>query len=62
MSNALIPVNTTASEIQPSPPVVSGNIEQECIDGVINHGDRLLVVLELERMFSHEEKQLLSGM
>jgi purine-binding chemotaxis protein CheW len=55
-------IRISASEIQPSPPVVSGNIEQECIAGVINHGERLLVVLELERMFSHEEKQLLGGM
>ena len=55
-------IRISASEIQPSPPVASGNIEQECIAGVINHGERLLVVLELERMFSHEEKQLLSGM
>lgn len=55
-------IRVSASEIQPSPPVVSGNLEQECIAGVINHGERLLVVLELERMFSHEEKQLLGGM
>lgn len=55
-------IRISASEIQPSPPVVSGNIEQECIAGVINHAERLLVVLELERMFSHEEKQLLGGM
>lgn len=55
-------IRVSASEIQPSPPMVSGHLEQECIAGVINHGERLLVVLELERMFSHEEKQLLGGM
>jgi purine-binding chemotaxis protein CheW len=55
-------IRISASEIQPSPSMVSGAIEQECIAGVINHGERLLVVLELERMFSHEEKQLLGGM
>jgi len=38
-----------------------GQVEQVCIAGVINHGERLLVVLELERMLSHEKKQLLSG-
>lgn len=54
-------IRVSAAEIQPSPPLVSGNMEQECIVGVINHGERLLVVLELERVFSNEEKQLLSG-
>jgi purine-binding chemotaxis protein CheW len=55
-------IRISASEIQPSPSITSGNIEQECIAGVINHGERLLVVLELERMFSHEEKQVLGVM
>jgi purine-binding chemotaxis protein CheW len=54
-------IRVSASEIQPAPPVVSGNMEQECIAGVINHSERLLVVLELEQMFSREEKQLLGG-
>ena len=50
------------SEIQPAPSVASGGINQEFITGVINHGERLLVLLDLERMFSNEEKQLLGDM
>lgn len=55
-------IRISASEIQPSPAGMGDNLEQECIAGIINHGERLLVALELERMFSSEEKQLLSGM
>lgn len=34
------------SEIQPPPPLISGNISQEFISGVFNHNDRLLIVME----------------
>lgn len=54
-------IRISANEIQPSPPVMGGGMEQECIAGVINRNDRLLVLLELERMFSSEEKQTLGG-
>lgn len=52
-------IRISGSEIQPPPNVVSGGIDQECITGVINQSDRLLVLLDLERLFSHEEKTLL---
>jgi len=54
-------IRISGSEIQPPPNVVSGGIDQECITGVINQAERLLVLLELERLFSHEEKALLIG-
>jgi purine-binding chemotaxis protein CheW len=53
-------IRITSGEIQPAPPVVSGSIEQEYLSGVINREDRLLVLLDLERLFSQEE-QLLIG-
>lgn len=51
-------IRISSSEIQPSPAVVSSGIDQECIAGVINQAERLLVLLELEKMFSPEERQL----
>ena len=54
-------IRISGSEIQPPPNVVSGGIDQECITGVINQTERLLVLLDLERLFSHEEKTLLIG-
>lgn len=50
-------IRISASEIQPSPTVASGGIGQEYISGVINHDDRLLVLLNLEMMFSNEERE-----
>jgi purine-binding chemotaxis protein CheW len=54
-------IRISGSEIQPPPNVVSGGIDQECITGVINQAERLLVLLDLERLFSQEEKALLIG-
>lgn len=51
-------IRISASEIQPSPSVAAGGVGQEYIDGVINHGERLLVLLNLDLMFSNEEKEL----
>jgi len=50
-------IRITASEIQPPPSIVQGNVAQDCITGVINHAERLLIVLDLNRLFSDEEKQ-----
>ena len=51
-------IRVAASEIQPSPSVAAGGVGQEYIDGVINHGERLLVLLNLDNMFSSDEKDL----
>lgn len=51
-----------ASEIQPPPTVASSAVAQECITGIVNHGERLLVVLELERLLGNEEQALMTAM
>ena len=54
-------IRISAGEIQPAPPVITGNIDQEYLSGVVNREDRLLVLLNLERLFSHEDRQLFAG-
>ena len=45
-----------SSEIQPPPSMVlSGGIAQEFITGVFNHTERLLVIIDIGRMFSDAE-------
>jgi purine-binding chemotaxis protein CheW len=47
-----------SSEIQPPPAMMrSGGIEQEFITGVFNHTDRLLVIMDIDRMFSDDERE-----
>jgi purine-binding chemotaxis protein CheW len=55
-------IRISSSEIQPSPAVVSSGIDQECIAGVINQTERLLVLLELEKMFTQDERQLFKNL
>lgn len=44
------------NEIQPPPSLVlSGGISQEFITGVFNHGERLLIIVDLGRLFSDNE-------
>lgn len=54
-------IRISDKEIQPPPPVVSSGIEQECMAGVINQAERLLVLLDLEKMFSADERRLFSN-
>lgn len=54
-------IRITADEIKPAPPVVAGDIAQEYLSGVINREDRLLVLLDLEKMFSSDEQKLFSS-
>jgi purine-binding chemotaxis protein CheW len=54
-------IRISDKEIQPPPPVVSSSIEQECMAGVINQADRLLVLLDLEKMFSADERRMFSS-
>ena len=49
-------------EIQPPPPVVSSSLDQDCFSGVINQAERLLILLDLEKMFSQDERRMFSGM
>lgn len=55
-------IRITPTDIQPSPPIVQGNAAQEGITGVINHDNRLLVVLDLNRMFNDEEKAVFDSL
>lgn len=45
------------SDIQPPPAMVAaGGIGQEFITGVFNHEERLLIILDVNRMFSDDER------
>jgi purine-binding chemotaxis protein CheW len=51
-----------SSEIQPPPTMVlSGGIGQEFITGVFNHAERLLIIMDVDRMFSNEELDSFGG-
>ncbi len=54
-------IRISEAEIQPPPPMVQGGIDQVCLSGVINRADRLLVLLELEKIFSLEERMAFNG-
>ncbi len=54
-------IRISSSEIQPSPAIVTSGIDQECISGVINQAERLLVLLDLQKMFSQEERNLFNN-
>lgn len=53
-------IRISGTEIQPSPSVAGGGLDQDCIAGVINMSERLLVLLDLDRMFSQDERELFS--
>ena len=47
-----------SSEIQPPPSMVlSGGISHEFITGVFNHEERLLIIMDIDRMFSDDERE-----
>ena len=54
-------IRISGSEIQPSPAMVSSGVDQECIAGVINQADRLLVLLDLEKLFSMDERRMFNS-
>ena len=46
------------SEIQPPPSLVlSSGVGQEFITGVYNHAERLLIIMDIDRMFSDNERE-----
>lgn len=55
-------IRISGSEIQPSPAMVAGGIDQECIEGVINQSERLLVLLNLAMLFTADEKHAFSSL
>lgn len=54
-------IRISQGEIQPPPPVVASGIDQECMAGVINQPERLLILLDLEKITSDEERRLLGS-
>ncbi|QEM69075.1 purine-binding chemotaxis protein CheW [Geobacter sp. FeAm09] len=55
-------IRISSSDIQPPPAITQGNLAQECITGVLNRTERLLIVLDLNRLFSDEEKAQFEGL
>lgn len=49
-------IRISSDEIQPPPAILQGSTAQECITGVINRGERLLIALDLDRLFVDQEK------
>ncbi len=49
----------SADTVEPPPPVVAG-VESEYIKGVGKLADRLLIMLDLDRLLSREEKDILN--
>ncbi len=51
-----------SSEIQPPPSMImSGGIGREFITGVFNHAERLLIIMDVDRMFSDDERDSFDG-
>jgi len=51
-------IRINGNEIQPPPSLVlSGGVSQEFITGVFNHADRLLIIMDVGRMFSDDERE-----
>jgi purine-binding chemotaxis protein CheW len=56
-------IRIRSNEIQPPPAMVlSGDIGQEFIAGVFNHAERLLIVMDTDRMFSDDERDSFAEM
>ncbi|HBA71241.1 MAG: chemotaxis protein CheW [Geobacteraceae bacterium GWC2_55_20] len=52
-----------SSEIQPPPSMImSGGIGREFITGVFNHAERLLIIMDVDRMFSDDERDSFDGL
>ena len=51
-------IRIQSSEIQPPPAMVlSGGIGQEFITGVFNHAEILLIIMDIDLMFSDDERE-----
>ena len=50
-------IRISSQDIQPPPSMVAGGSDQEFICGVIQHADQLLLMLQLDRMFSSSEQE-----
>ena len=55
-------IRISSGEIQPPPSMVGGGLDQDFICGVIHHGEQLLLMLQLDRMFSSDEQDAFADM
>lgn len=56
-------IRVSSRDIQPPPAMTfTGSIGQEFISGVISHTDRLLIIMDIDRMFSDNEQKEAAGM
>lgn len=54
-------IRVSQHEIQPPPPVATSGIDQDCMSGVVNQPERLLILLDLEKISSREDRKMLSS-
>jgi purine-binding chemotaxis protein CheW len=54
-------IRISPNEIQPPPAAVSSGVDQECMAGVINQSDRLIILLELEKIAVRDEHMLIGN-
>jgi len=54
-------IRIQSGDIQPPPSMVSGTVGQDFITGVFNHQERLLIIMDVDRMFSDAELDSISG-
>jgi purine-binding chemotaxis protein CheW len=55
-------IRVSAADIQPPPGAVQGKATQDCITGVISHGERLLITLDIDRLFNDAERSALAAL
>lgn len=54
-------LNVNKDDIDPSPALAAGDVEASVIKGVVKLGDRLLILLDVDRVLSDEERLDLGG-
>lgn len=54
-------IRIQSGDIQPPPGMVSGNSSQDFITGVFNHQERMLIIMDVDRMFSDDERDSFSA-
>ena len=54
-------IRISSGEINPPPAMVSKGGDKDYISGVIQHADQLLLMLQLDRMFSDDEQETFAG-
>jgi purine-binding chemotaxis protein CheW len=54
-------IRIQSGDIQPPPAMVSDSLGQDFITGVFNHQERLLIIMDVDRMFSADERESLGA-